>query len=107
MRLLLKILFPVLILAIGGGIAFWFVTHPKEAKKGGHGQTPVQLVELAIVETGSYHAMIEAMGQVGVMPEAIQFAGAVLSALLVCGIGGALVSMVFGSLGGRIYFRLR
>ena len=50
---------------------------------------------------------IEAMGQFGIVPEAIQLAGAVLSAFLVCGIGGAVVSMVFGSLGGRIYFRLR
>ena len=50
---------------------------------------------------------IEAMGQVGIVPEAIQLAGAVLSALLVCGMGGAVVSMIFGSLGGRIYFRLR
>ena len=52
-------------------------------------------------------AQLEALARTGVAPDAIRLAGSILSAMLVCGIGGIVVSVTLGSLGGRIYFRLR
>jgi hypothetical protein len=52
-------------------------------------------------------SQVEALGQVGIAPDAISIAGSVLSAMLACGMGGTAVSIILGSLGGRIYFRLR
>lgn len=52
-------------------------------------------------------AQVEALAEMGIGPATIQLAGSILSALMACGIGGTLVSMVLGALGGRIYFRLR
>jgi hypothetical protein len=52
-------------------------------------------------------AQVEALTQVGVAADAIRLAGSIMSAMLVCGIGGLVVSVALGSLGGRIYFRLR
>ncbi len=50
---------------------------------------------------------VEALTQMGVAPDAIRLAGSIMSAMLVCGIGGIVVSVALGSLGGRIYFRVR
>lgn len=52
-------------------------------------------------------AQVETLAQIGVAPDAVRLAGSIFSAMLVCGIGGMLVSLALGSLGGRIYFRLR
>lgn len=52
-------------------------------------------------------AQIEALSQVGIVPDTIRLVGSVLSALMACGVGGAAVSVALGALGGRIYFRLR
>jgi hypothetical protein len=52
-------------------------------------------------------AQIEALAQIGFGPETIRLAGSILSALTACGIGGTTVSVILGSLGGRIYFSLR
>jgi len=52
-------------------------------------------------------AQVEALTQVGVAADAVRLAGSIMSAMLVCGIGGMVVSVALGSLGGRIYFRLR
>ncbi len=51
-------------------------------------------------------AQLEALARVGIVPEIIQLAGSILSALMTCGIGGTLVAVTLGALGGRIYFRL-
>lgn len=53
------------------------------------------------------NAQLEAMAQIGILPDTIQLVGSVLAALMACGIGGILVSVALGALGGRIYFRLR
>jgi hypothetical protein len=52
-------------------------------------------------------AQIEALTQIGVGPDTIRLVSSILSALMACGVGGTAVSVVLGSLGGRIYFRLR
>lgn len=52
-------------------------------------------------------AQVESLAQMGVAPDAIQLAGSIVSAMMFCGLGGALVSVTLGSLGGRLYFRLR
>jgi hypothetical protein len=52
-------------------------------------------------------AQVEALTQIGVAPDVIRLAGSIVSAMLVCGIGGMVVSVALGSLGGRIYFRVR
>lgn len=52
-------------------------------------------------------AQVETLADVGLGPDIIQLAGATLSAMFACGIGGTVVSMALASLGGRIYFRLR
>ena len=52
-------------------------------------------------------AQVEALTQIGVAPDAIRLVGSIMSAMFVCGIGGMAVSVALGSLGGRIYFRMR
>jgi hypothetical protein len=52
-------------------------------------------------------AQVESLAQAGFATEAIQLAGSIVSAMMVCGIGGTVISAVLGSLGGRLYFRLR
>ena len=52
-------------------------------------------------------SQLEALAQVGLVPEAIRLAGSVLSAMLACGVGGTAVSVALSALGGRIYFRVR
>ena len=52
-------------------------------------------------------AQLQALAQIGVAADAIRLAGSILSAMMVCGIGGVVVSVALGSLGGRIYYRLR
>lgn len=52
-------------------------------------------------------AQVEALTQMGVAPDAIRLAGSIVSAMFVCGVGGMFVSVALGSLGGRIYYRLR
>ncbi len=46
---------------------------------------------------------LESMAQMGILPETIRLAGSVLSALLLCGVGGTATSVVLSTLGGRIY----
>ncbi len=50
---------------------------------------------------------LQELALIGVTPEVVQLAGSILAALLTCGVGGTVASMSLGSLGGRIYFRLR
>jgi hypothetical protein len=52
-------------------------------------------------------SQLEALAQIGILPDTIRLAGSVLSSMVTCGIGGTAVSVILGSLGGRIYFRLR
>jgi hypothetical protein len=52
-------------------------------------------------------AQVEALAQMGIVADAVRLAGSVMSAMIFCGMGGTVVSMALGSLGGRIYFRLR
>jgi hypothetical protein len=52
-------------------------------------------------------AQVEALSQTGIAADAIRLAGSIVSAMFVCGLGGVLVAVALGSLGGRIYFRLR
>jgi hypothetical protein len=52
-------------------------------------------------------AQVASLTQAGVATEAIQLAGSIVSAMMVCGLGGTVISAVLGSLGGRLYFRLR
>jgi hypothetical protein len=46
---------------------------------------------------------LESLAQMGILPETIRLAGSVLSALLLCGVGGTATSVVLSTLGGRIY----
>ena len=52
-------------------------------------------------------AQVESLAQMGVAADAVRLAGSIVSAMMLCGIGGTVVAMALGSLGGRIYFRLR
>jgi len=52
-------------------------------------------------------AQVEALSQMGIAADAIRLAGSVVSAMFVCGLGGIVVAVALGSLGGRIYFRVR
>ncbi|GAB4537010.1 MAG: hypothetical protein Kow0063_23170 [Anaerolineae bacterium] len=52
-------------------------------------------------------AQLESLARMGITPDAIQLAGSIVSAMLVCGLGGAFIAVALGSLGGRLYFRLR
>jgi hypothetical protein len=52
-------------------------------------------------------AQVERLAQMGIVADAVRLVGSVVSAMIFCGIGGTIVSMALGSLGGRIYFRLR
>jgi hypothetical protein len=47
------------------------------------------------------------LAQSGITPDLIQQTGAVLFALLLCGVGGVVAGAAIVALGGRIYFRLR
>lgn len=58
------ILLPLIVLALGVGTGVWFFQNPDEAKKGGDKAEPVLLVETQSPESGSYPAIVEAMGQV-------------------------------------------
>jgi hypothetical protein len=48
-------------------------------------------------------SQLESLAQMGILPETIRLAGSVLSALLLCGVGGTATSVVLSTLGGRIY----
>jgi hypothetical protein len=48
-------------------------------------------------------SQLEALAQMGILPETIRLAGSVLSALLFCGVGGTATSVILSTLGGRIY----
>jgi len=48
-------------------------------------------------------SQLEAWAQMGILPETIRLAGSVLSALLLCGVGGTVTSVILSTLGGRIY----
>ena len=85
------------IAGIGGGIAGMLVA--------AFGALFPDLGEGVLAQFSS--AQLEALAQTGVAPDAIRLAGSILSAMLVCGIGGIVVAVTLGSLGGRIYFRLR
>lgn len=85
------------IASIGGGIAGMLVA--------AFGALFPDLGEGALAQFSP--AQVEALAQMGVAPDAIRLVGSIVSAMLVCGIGGMLVSVALGSLGGRIYFRLR
>jgi hypothetical protein len=52
-------------------------------------------------------AQVESLAQMGVAADAVRLAGSIVSAMMLCGIGGTVVAMALGALGGRIYFRLR
>ncbi len=46
---------------------------------------------------------LETLAQMGILPDTIRLAGSVLSALLLCGVGGTAASVILSTLGGRIY----
>ncbi len=48
-------------------------------------------------------SQLESWAQMGILPETIRLAGSVLSALLLCGVGGTATTVVLSMLGGRIY----
>jgi hypothetical protein len=48
-------------------------------------------------------SQLESLAQMGILPETIRLAGSVLSALLLCGVGGTATSVILSTLGGRIY----
>jgi hypothetical protein len=52
-------------------------------------------------------AQVESLTQMGVAADAVRLAGSILSAMMLCGLGGTVVAMALGALGGRIYHRLR
>jgi hypothetical protein len=52
-------------------------------------------------------AQVESLAQIGVAADAVRLAGSIVSAMMLCGIGGTVVAIVLGALGGHIYFRLR
>ncbi len=52
-------------------------------------------------------AQMEWLAQIGVAADTIRLVSSIVLALAACGLGGTTVSVALGSLGGRIYFRLR
>jgi hypothetical protein len=52
-------------------------------------------------------AQLNSMARTGLGPDILRAAGSVLAAMFACGVGGTVVSVALGSLGGRLYFRLR
>lgn len=48
-------------------------------------------------------SQLQSLAEMGILPETIRLAGSVLSALLLCGVGGTATSVILSTLGGRIY----
>ncbi len=61
---MIRIVLPLVILALGIGCGVWFVTNPDEAKKRPVPEAKALLVETGKPDYGSYPAFVEAMGQV-------------------------------------------
>jgi hypothetical protein len=52
-------------------------------------------------------SQLKQLAQMGVVPNTVRVAGAVLAALLLWGVGGTIIGMILGALGSRLYFRIR
>jgi len=59
-----RLFLPVIVMGIGLLLGSWLFMNPPVAKKKPAAGGPVQLVEIAPIERGTYKAQIEAMGQV-------------------------------------------
>ncbi|NCC21898.1 MAG: efflux RND transporter periplasmic adaptor subunit [Alphaproteobacteria bacterium] len=64
MKLLVKGLLPILVLATGIGAGLWFFSNPEEAQKRPRPEARALLVETGRATTGAFSAKVEAMGQV-------------------------------------------
>lgn len=64
MKTILKTILPLIILVAGTLIGFWFFANPDEAQKRPQPEAQALLVETAQAEYGTYHAKVEAMGQI-------------------------------------------